>query len=73
MFKSSVLAHFNNNGAAVARAIGITRSAVHQWDDTDEKPIPEAMAYRLERVTDGALKVDPAVYSKSSDSTEAAA
>lgn len=58
MLKADVLSHFSHNGAEVARAIGITKSAVSQWGEI----IPEAMAYRLERVTDGALKVDPALY-----------
>jgi len=67
MRKSDVLAHFQGNGAAVARAIGITRSAVQQWPDDEKEPgalIPEAMAYRLEIATDGELKVDPTAYLK---------
>jgi transcriptional repressor of cell division inhibition gene dicB len=58
MLKSVVLDHFKGNRAAVGRAIGVTRSAVQQWP----KIIPEAMAYRLERATDGQLKVDPSLY-----------
>jgi hypothetical protein len=58
MRKTDVLAHFHDNGAAVARAIGYTRSAVQQWPEI----IPEAAAYRLERATNGKLKVDPSVY-----------
>lgn len=58
MYKSVVLAYWNHNGAAVARAIGITKSAVSQWKEI----IPEAMAYRVEKATKGKLKVDPSVY-----------
>lgn len=69
MRKVDVLAHYENNGAAVARAIGVTRSAVQQWPEV----IPEAMAYRLERATDGALKVDPTVYQTKNSQADAAA
>lgn len=58
MRKSDVLAHWNGNGAAVARAVGVTRSAVQQWPDI----IPEAMAWRVQAATNGELAVDPAVY-----------
>jgi len=58
MRKTDVLSYFDGNGAAVARAIGYTRSAVQQWPEI----IPEAAAYRVERATDGALKVDPSLY-----------
>jgi transcriptional repressor of cell division inhibition gene dicB len=59
MRKADVKAHFKT-WAAVGRAIGYSRSAVQQWPDI----VPEAAAYRLERVTDGALKVEPAIYEK---------
>jgi hypothetical protein len=58
MRKSDVLKFWNGNGAAVARAVGVTRSAVQQWPD----PIPEAMAYRAELASGGKLKVDPKLY-----------
>jgi DNA-binding transcriptional regulator YdaS (Cro superfamily) len=61
MRKTDVMAYFNGNGAAVARAIGYTRSAVQQWPDPPGL-VPEAAAYRLERATGGDLKVDPALY-----------
>lgn len=60
MYKTVVLEFFKNNGAAVARAVGVTRSAVSQWRDI----VPEAMAYRLQAATRGKLKVDPALYRK---------
>lgn len=44
--------------AALARALNITRSAVSQWGPI----VPEGAAYKLQSLTDGKLKVDPAVY-----------
>jgi transcriptional repressor of cell division inhibition gene dicB len=41
------------NRTALARALGITRSAVHQWG----KYVPELRQYQLERITDGKLRV----------------
>jgi hypothetical protein len=58
MRKIDVLAYYDGNGAAVARAIGYTRSAVQQWPEI----VPEAAAYRLQDATNGALKVDPSLY-----------
>ncbi len=60
MRKSDVLSYYDDNGAAVARAIGYTRSAVQQWPEI----VPEAAAYRLQDATNGDLKVDPALYRK---------
>lgn len=57
MYKTDVLGHFKT-GTAVARAIGVTKSAVSQWKDI----IPEAMAYRVQAATRGKLKVDPSLY-----------
>ena len=57
MYKSDVLKHFKN-GAAAGRALGVTKSAVSQWKEV----IPEAVAYRAQRVTRGKLKVDPSLY-----------
>jgi transcriptional repressor of cell division inhibition gene dicB len=58
MRKTDVMAYYDGNGAAVARAIGYTRSAVQQWPEI----IPEAAAYRLQDATNGELKVDPTLY-----------
>jgi len=58
MRKSDVLAYYDGNGAAAARAVGVTRSAFHQWPEL----IPEVWAHRYERVTGSGLKVDPANY-----------
>jgi len=58
MRKSDVLAYYDGNQSAVARALNITRASVNGWPDL----VPEAQAYRLERITRGKLKVDPRTY-----------
>jgi hypothetical protein len=60
MKKGSVLAHFDNDTYAVADALGITRQAVEQWGEV----IPEGAAYKLQVITAGHLRVDPACYAK---------
>ena len=42
--KSQALALYENNGAALARALGVSRQAVHKLDDG---PIPERWALKL--------------------------
>ncbi len=51
--KSDVLKYFGGVTKA-ANALGITRSAVSQWDDT----VPESSAYKIEVLTGGKLKAD---------------
>lgn len=58
MLKSCVIAHFDNSPVAVARALGITRSAVNQWPDV----VPLKSALRLQAITHGRLSVDMSVY-----------
>jgi len=58
MLKSCVIAHFDNSPVAVARALGITRSAVNQWPEI----VPLKSALRLQALTDGALTVDMSAY-----------
>lgn len=58
MRKSDVLAHFDNSVQATADALGITRSAVHQWPEI----VPEGSAYKLQVITGGRLRVDPSLY-----------
>jgi transcriptional regulator with XRE-family HTH domain len=60
MQKSEALAHYNNSQAELAKACGITRSAVHQWPAL----IPELAAVHLDRITGGKLRYDPAVYAR---------
>lgn len=58
MQKSCVIAHFDNSPIKVARALGITRSAVNQWPEI----VPLKSALRLQAITRGALTVDMDVY-----------
>ncbi len=55
MQKKDVIAYFGSI-AATARAIGLTHAAVSKWGET----IPERRALRLEKMTGGQLKADPA-------------
>ncbi|MDE9467509.1 Cro/CI family transcriptional regulator [Xenorhabdus bovienii] len=59
MKKNEVLRYFNTVNS-VAKAIGITSSAVSQWSQT----IPERAALRIEKITNGALKYDAELYKK---------
>jgi len=65
MWKHAVLAFYDDNQSAVARALKISRASVHNWPDL----IPEASAYRLERITNGKLKVVPALYDQAKGRT----
>ncbi|WP_082783689.1 Cro/CI family transcriptional regulator [Snodgrassella sp. CFCC 13594] len=57
MRKSDVITYYGS-GIAVARVLKISSSAVSQW----ALLIPEKQAYRLEKITQGQLKVDPSLY-----------
>ncbi len=59
MKKEQVIKHFGSI-SATAKAIGVTFQYVFQWHDL----IPQGMAYKIESVTGGALKVDPGLYAK---------
>jgi DNA-binding transcriptional regulator YdaS (Cro superfamily) len=51
--------HFGNR-RKLAEALGITTQAVSQW--VRRGRIPEGIAYKLESITNGALKVNPIDY-----------
>ncbi len=68
MKKDDVIAHFGGNQVTTAKALGITKSAVSQWGDI----IPEGMAYKIQVITAGILRVDPAAYAKHETPPEAA-
>ncbi|NUW71396.1 Cro/Cl family transcriptional regulator [Vibrio mediterranei] len=53
MNKKLVIDHFGSQ-QAVANALGISQVAVHKWKDN----IPELRAYQIEKITEGALKVE---------------
>ncbi len=59
MWKSAVYRHYKSF-KAIAEALGITKSAVSQWPDL----VPEGMAYKLESLTRGKLKVRARLYRK---------
>ncbi len=59
MRKSDAISHFGS-AANLARALDISRAAVTKWPDL----IPEGSAYKIESVSGGALRVDPADYPK---------
>lgn len=61
MDKALVIKHFGSQSAA-ARALGITKAAVSHWGAV----VPEGIAYKLQVMTGGMLRVDPMAYSKSS-------
>jgi hypothetical protein len=52
--KTSDVIQFYKSKSLVAKALGISKAAVSLWGDE----VPKLRAYELERLTDGALKVD---------------
>jgi len=68
MKKQTVIEHFGGSQVDVAKALGISKSAVSQWDEV----IPEGVAYKLQVMTAGVLRVDPAMYAKDATPPEAA-
>lgn len=59
MRKSDVLAHYGSSNE-VAKALDISRQAVEKWPAV----VPEGSAYKLQVITNEALRVDPALYAK---------
>lgn len=57
MLKQAVIDYFGS-ATKTAAAIGVTKSAVHQWRDI----IPRGAAYIAQAVSKGKLKVDPSLY-----------
>jgi hypothetical protein len=53
MTKDEAIQHFGG-APALAKALGIERQAVYQWDK-----VPEKQQLRLEKITAGALVADP--------------
>ncbi len=53
MKTSTVLLYFKNK-VNIGNALGIGKSAISQWGET----VPVRRAYELERITNGALKVN---------------
>lgn len=59
MQTSDVLTFYGSR-KAIAAALGISRSAVYQWRGM----VPELTASRLDRLTAGRLRYDPALYAR---------
>jgi hypothetical protein len=57
MKKQDAISYFRTR-AALARAVGITRQAVNEWNEY----VPPAIAVLLEEMTNGALVFDPDSY-----------
>lgn len=71
MRKIAVLKHFDPEGMtlmATATVLGISKQAVSQWGDI----VPEAVAYKLQVITAGRLRVDPALYARQHEPRPAA-
>ncbi|ELY1862423.1 TPA: Cro/CI family transcriptional regulator [Serratia marcescens] len=60
MYKSEAIKHFGNL-TKLAQAAGVKLPSASAWGEL----IPEKRAARLERLTEGALKYDPALYQQS--------
>lgn len=59
MLKQTAVKHFGS-GAALARALGRTQQAVDAWDEV----VPEGMAYKIQVITRGRVRVDVSLYGK---------
>lgn len=57
MYKSDAIKYFGNL-TKLALAAGVSLPSASAWGDV----IPERRAAKLEKLTDGALKYDPALY-----------
>ncbi|MEL4390664.1 Cro/CI family transcriptional regulator [Shewanella xiamenensis] len=56
MKTKDAISHFGNK-LKLAEALSVTKSAISQWG----ADVPELRAYQIERLTHGALKVNPVV------------
>tara|TARA_R110000868_G_scaffold28428_3_gene106637 strand:+ start:414 stop:617 length:204 start_codon:yes stop_codon:yes gene_type:complete len=62
MKTKDVLAHFGGK-RATATALGLSTQAVQGW----KLIIPQKQAWRLDRMTNGVLKIDETLYATSRD------
>ncbi|WP_394179681.1 Cro/CI family transcriptional regulator [Marinomonas posidonica] len=60
MLKHKVMKHFGSQ-TNLSAVLKISPSSISQWGEI----IPEKQALRIEKLTNGELKYDPAFYSKS--------
>lgn len=69
MKKTTVLKRFNDSVTEVAKALGVSHSAVSQWGEL----IPEKQALKAALITNGELVYDADMYRKpKNDSKDAA-
>ena len=59
MHKDIAIEHFGNQ-AAIAKALGISQTAVSKWPDI----IPELRAYQIQSLTAGRLFAEPSHYDR---------
>lgn len=59
MRKAVALKYFRS-ASRIARLLDISRAAVSQWNDV----VPEGSAYKLQALSGGKCRVDPACYSR---------
>ena len=59
MRKADVIAYFGTQ-TATAKALGVTKSAVNQWEE--DRPIPLKRAIRARTASRGDLKLDLSLY-----------
>lgn len=70
LFVKDALKYFSDSDgergakAKMAKALDVTSGAISQWGEL----LPEGKAYKLESISNGHLKVDPALYRKTSNS-----
>lgn len=64
MLKEEVIKHFGK-AKSVCEVLNLSSGSVSQWG----KVIPETQAFRLERLTNGALKYDPSLYESKHNQT----
>lgn len=57
MNKTAVIEYFGSHRKA-AEALGLTSQAISMW----KNPIPEGVAYKVQVMSKGKLRVDPTVY-----------
>ena len=68
MLLSDAIKHFSIDGrergarGRLAAALGLSSGAISQWGSV----VPQGQAYKLESLTKGKLKVNPACYQKPS-------
>ncbi len=58
--KKAVAVDFFGTQSNLAKVLTVSQAAISRWGET----VPEGAAYKLESLTGGQLKVDPALYVK---------